>query len=219
MAAKRKPSTQDTVRNLVAKIQKELKCTDAEAFFALRCMVSPPRLASLPSFHAFRETPERKGEEWSLTAALTFTWEIMEWLEDLRLATETPKEWVEKELDREDDRAITLLRAVRICGEVGFPLPEWAHRRMRKAYIDYERHEAATLDEAFNARRPRHYRQETEKREASTIPMEVYERCRELLREGGKTPDIFRIAGKEFHLSTTQASIYYYKIKNLDLPE
>ena len=45
------------------------------------------------------------------------------------------------------------------------------------------------------------------------MPWQVYHRCHRLLMEGKKTPDIFRIAGKEYGVSATIASEYYYALK------
>jgi hypothetical protein len=227
VTTKRKPAPEDPVkatRNLIDKIQKELSCTEAEAYFTLRCIASPPS----DSFFANKVTLAahlyRKKKKCSEEEAFSFVTPELE-------QAITPWDWAifytrgllgkleEYREKTEKGNFASFFRAVGVCGYDGFPLPMWIRERIGKAHADYSGHKTATTDEALRAKRPRYYRQDKARRDASEIPWTIFRRCREMLRDGGVTPDIFRIVGEEYGLSKTIVSNYYYAIRRTRLTD
>lgn len=224
MTTKRKPAPEDPVKatkKLVVKIRKELSCTEAEAYFTLRCLANPPGWAF------FERRPEVLGgpPQNSPARALSFTKDFLTELDEYR-----------KRVEGGDFAAF--LRALEVCGIDGFPIPKWMRERIGKARAAYSSHKAATLDEAFNARRPRNYRQGAAqerydkagligsfcsllKRQGVTIggggPFEVGPVGEDgrLIQVGEKGDGLFEIAAKEFSMSTSKVRNYYYAWKNL----
>ncbi len=184
------------IQKEVDRIKKELGCTEAEAYFTLRSLVNPPSDAF------FERRPEILGgpARDSRKRALSFTRDLLAKLEEYRVKVEAGK-------------FAAFFRALQVCGATGFPLPMWIRERIGKAHHAYSGHVAATTDEALGAKRPRHYRQDRARRDASSVPWDVYSRCRELLMAGGKTPYVFEDVAREYGLAKTTVSGYYYALR------
>lgn len=222
MKTKRKPTPEDplkAIRKLIDKIQRELACTEAEAYFTLRTLSNPaPADDTYKRILAAQFYQRKKGcTEREAAAAVARRPELVDKITPWEWAVFTTRELIERiegyRVRVEGGDFAAFFRALGVCGFTGFPIPRWTQLRSEKAFSDYSRHKVATTDEALGAKRPRYYRQEKARRDTSTIPWNVYHRCHRLLMEGKKTPDIFRIAGEEYGVSATIASEYYYALK------
>jgi hypothetical protein len=121
------------------------------------------------------------------------------------------------ELARERFKAgdpAALLDAVDSCARAGMPMPPWLAEAFCERYARWARFEkeSATLDAAFNVKRPK--KMHIGKRELREWlrPRVVFAVLR-LHRDGGAPIDqqLFDIVGEEFNISGGQASKIYYE--------
>ena len=248
MVTKRNPTLEYPVqatRKLVDKIRKELSCTEAEAYFTLRRITSPPTdsffaYKFLLAAHQYQKRKKCSKEEAvsfaaahpELEQAITpwdwaifYTWGLMGQLEIYREKTEK-------------GHFASFLRAVEVCGFDGFPLPMWIRERIGNAHAAYRGHRAGTLDEAFGARRPLKYHQDAAY-ERYNKSIQIYGRCLDLKRQGvtiggggpfevgpydkddrpiqvGEIGDgLFEIVAKEYRMSPRKIRDYYYAEKKM----
>lgn len=199
MTTKRKITPEDpvkTTRKLVAKIRKELSCTEAEAYFTLRSFVNPPEDVYYDPGPEVENNPPQPTLKW----ALSYTKRILD-------ASNECREEVEK------GKTMRLFEAIHVCGMLGFPIPQWATERLERARESYNFHIAKTLDDAFKIKRPPNYPHK-KAIEAANLSFNIYWRCRELhargLKTGAETGDLFRTVGDEYGIGQSKVRDYYY---------
>ena len=150
---------------------------------------------------AIPPAPEEKSKIYRLRAVAT-TKSFMEYLEAIRKIAERG-DWG------------YYFTAVEFCRRMAYPVPDWVGEKLDKARCDYQYGKVVTLDEAFGAKRPKHYRQ-AKNQEDSGISLGVYIRCRQMQEEGvkigaKKDGGLFYVVGKEFGMSAGKVSKIYYK--------
>lgn len=224
MTTKRKTPPEDPlkpIRKLIDKIQKELSCTEAEAYFTIRNLATPPAadvrfsymwLLAAQMYRKKKKCSKREASSF-VAAHLELVQAISPWEWSVFNTQEhiTQMEAYRKRVEGGDFAAF--FRALGVCGFDGFPIPQWIQDRSEKAFSDYSRHKVVTTDDALGAKRPRYYRQDKARRDASNIPWDIFSLCRELLLSGGVTPDIFDTVAQAYGLSKTIVSNYYYNIR------
>jgi hypothetical protein len=201
----------NTIRREIRRIQNGLKCTEAEAFFTLRSFLYPPPEA------LFEEHPESAGgpPRHSRKRALHYTRDILSRMEECQYMAER-------------GHFSFFLGALELCGKTGFPLPLWVSERIGKASVAYRRHLVATVDEAFGAETPPHYKDEKHW-ERFCASVDIYNRCLELERKGTKKrgegfeDDLFNIVAEEWQkkikgIGRSTIRSYYYAHKNIVNP-
>lgn len=205
MATKRKTTTEDpakVVRKLVDKIRKELSCTQAEAYFTLRSFVDPPEDVYFDPGPEVENNPPQPTLEW----ATAHTRSILEALNEYRE-------------EAEKGQVTGLFDSIDLCGELGFPLPEWAHARFEAAWNNFRFHVAKDLSEAFGADRPGKYHHDTACEKANRS-FAIYWRCRKLAKEGAAIDiGLFERVAKENKkyfkdLKAGKVRDYYYAWKD-----
>jgi hypothetical protein len=193
-------------------LQDLFDCTRAEAFFVLRIMSEkwdPTDNSMWIDSGTMKKSEFNDPRSWAFYIAA----ETMDLLDSFKAEALNAHPNSER---RGGTDPIFAMYAVQICGRLGFPVPKWADEMLWKTISAYERHEVATLDEAFKVKRPRHYRQEKE-REALEKSHKIYFDCLKLQDEGVKIGDsrkgegLFEIVGKRYNMSAGKVREYYYK--------
>lgn len=224
MATKRKPSPDDhvkAIRKLANKIRKELSCTEAEAYFTIRNLATPPAADDRFSYMWWIAAQMyRKKKKCSKREASSFVAahpELVKAISPWEWSVSNTREHIARlEVYRkrvEGGDFAAFFRALGDCGFDGFPIPQWIQARIEKAFSDYSSHKVDSTDKALGAKRRRYYRQDKARRDASHIPWDIFSLCRELRRGGGVTPDIFDTVAHAYGLSKTIVSKYYYAIR------
>ena len=186
-----------TLRREITRIRVALRCTEAEAFFALRS-ITYPHPATLSEKLQESDAPPRHSRR----RALHHTRDIISKMEEYRVMA-----------DR--GHFEYFLRALEVCGATGFPLPSWVSERIGKARIAYSRHMVATVDEAFGADTPPHYKDE-KYWDRYCRSVEISNRCLALQKTGLKIGvELFETVAEEFGVSASTVRDHYYAWKKI----
>ena len=183
-----KKSFLQQLQSEIASIMKELGCTEAEAYFALRkiCQSEIYKLGN-------------RDLALATVASALLTLEVS------REATE---------LGANSDDPTSILVAIHLCVKRGFPFPEWLKKIVIKAVGDFLANRVKSLDEAFRVKR--RYHRQAKAQEVFEKSYEIYKRCQALKAEGVKIgpsrrgDGLFERVAKEYGMSVTKTKDYYY---------